>query len=258
MENLLETVEAIIFAAGVPMKRSDILNGLPEDVSRKQLNDVIDKLAKKYSGDSGIVLEIFNDKIQFASNSKYGDIVSDMLRPVREKELSKILLEVLSLIAYRQPITRSEIEDSRGASADYALSVLLKINMIKTCGYKDAPGKPLLYGTTEEFLKKFELKSIDDLPDYDEIMRRLVEYSNYNIQTEGLYRERTISEKFEDEDAVEELDKMMDMEEIPEFLQGEDLQRVQGDGENYEEREVASDVAPDQIEEDEEGGDLPI
>lgn len=130
--------------------------------------------------------------------------------------------------------------------------------MIKTCGYKDAPGKPLLYGTTEDFLKKFELKSIDDLPDYDEIMRRLVEFSNFNIQTEGLYRERTISDKFEDEDASQELDKMMDMEEIPEFLQGEDLQRIQGEGEGYEEKEVASDMAPEQIEEDEEGGDLPI
>ena len=106
MDNLLQTVEAIIFAAGVPVKRSEILNNLPEDVSRKQLNQVIDELAEKYSGDCGIVLEIFNDKLQFASNSKYGEIVSDMLRPVREKELSKILLEVLSLIAYRQPITR--------------------------------------------------------------------------------------------------------------------------------------------------------
>lgn len=258
MEKLLETVEAIIFAAGVPLKRSDILNSLPDDVSRKQFNDVIDKLAKKYSGDSGIVLDVFNDKVQFASNSKYGEIVSDMLRPVREKELSKILLEVLSLIAYRQPITRGEIEDSRGASADYALSVLLKINLIKTCGYKDAPGKPLLYGTTDEFLKKFELKSIDDLPDYDEIMRRLVEFSNYNIQTEGLYRERTISASFDDEQASKELDEMMDMQEIPEFLQGEDLQRVQGDGDEYVEREAASDIAPEQIEEDEEGGELPI
>lgn len=237
MENLMETVEAIIFAAGVPIKRSEILNGLPEDVSRKQLNDVIDKLAKKYSGDSGIILEIFNDKLQFASNHKYGEVLSDLLRRVREKELSKILLEVLSLIAYRQPITRGEIEDSRGASADYALSVLLKINMIKTCGYKDAPGKPLLYGTTDEFLKKFELKSIDDLPDYDEIMRRLVEYSNYNIQTEGVYNERKLSDKFEDEEA--ELDEMMDKNEIPEFLQGEEIERIEGDGDMYE--EVASD-----------------
>lgn len=242
MENLLQTLEAIIFAAGVPLKRSEILNNLPEEVSRKQLNDAIDMLAEKYSGDSGIVLEIFNDKVQFASNSKYGEIVSDMLRPVREKELSKILLEVLSLIAYRQPITRGEIEDSRGASADYALSVLLKINMIKTCGYKDAPGKPLLYGTTDEFLKKFEIRSLAELPDYEEIMRRLVEYSNYNVQTEGLYRERIIGDKFEDED-TKELDEMMDMSVTPEFLQGEEIQVIEGNGEEYVEREVASDEA---------------
>ncbi len=252
MENLLQTLEAIIFAAGVPLKRSEILNNLPEEVSRKQLNDAIDMLAEKYSGDCGIVLEIFNDKVQFASNSKYGEIVSDMLRPVREKELSKILLEVLSLIAYRQPITRGEIEDSRGASADYALSVLLKINMIKTCGYKDAPGKPLLYGTTDEFLKKFEIRSLAELPDYEEIMRRLVEYSNYNVQTEGLYRERIIGDKFEDED-TKELDEMMDMSVTPEFLQGEEIQVIEGNGEEYVEREVASDEV---VEEEPESEDI--
>lgn len=251
MENLLQTLEAIIFAAGVPLKRSEILNNLPEEVSRKQLNDAIDMLAEKYSGDCGIVLEIFNDKVQFASNSKYGEIVSDMLRPVREKELSKILLEVLSLIAYRQPITRGEIEDSRGASADYALSVLLKINMIKTCGYKDAPGKPLLYGTTDEFLKKFEIRSLAELPDYEKIMRRLVEYSNYNVQTEGLYRERIIGDKFEDED-TKELDEMMDMSVTPEFLQGEEIQVIEGNGEEYVEREVASDEVVEEEPESEE------
>ncbi len=241
MDNLLQTLEAILFSAGVPLKRSEILNSLPEDVSRKDLNSAIDELAKKYSGDSGIVLDIFNDKLQFASNSKYGEIVSDMLRPVREKELSKILLEVLAIIAYRQPITRAEIEDTRSTSADYALGVLLKIDMIKTCGYKDAPGKPILYGTTDEFLKKFQLKSLDELPDYDEIMRRLVEFSNFNIQTEGLYRERILGDKFEDEDD-EELNEMIDMNEIPEFLQGEELETVKGNGEEYVEREVASDV----------------
>ncbi|MDE5616633.1 MAG: SMC-Scp complex subunit ScpB [Clostridia bacterium] len=255
MENLLQTLEAIIFAAGVPLKRSEILNSLPEDVSRKQLNDAIDKLAEKYSGDSGIVLEIFNDKIQFASNGKYGEIVSDMLRPVREKELSKILLEVLSLIAYRQPITRSEIEDSRGASADYALSVLLKINMIKTCGFKDAPGKPLLYGTTDEFLKKFEISGLDKLPDYEEVMRRLVEYSNYNVQTEGLYRERVIGDKFEDDEESKALDEMLDRSVTPEFLEGEEYQVVEGKGDDYEEREVASDEI---VEEDEDGGEIVI
>ena len=244
MDNLMNILEAIIFAAGVPIKKSDILNGLPKEVSRKELNDAIDKLAEKYSGDCGIRLEQFRDKLQFSSNATYGAIVSDLLRPVREKELSKILLEVLSLIAYRQPITRAEIEDCRkGTSADYPLSVLLKINMIKTCGFKDAPGKPILYGTTDEFLKKFEIPSLDKLPNYEEVMRRLVEYSNYNIQSDGLYRERVIGDKFEDDNVVkDELDEMMDMTVTPEFLQGEELQVLEGKGDEYVEREVASDV----------------
>ena len=123
--------------------------------------------------------------------------------------------------------------------------------MIKTCGFKDAPGKPILYGTTDDFLKKFELKSLQDLPDYNEIMRRLVEYSNYNIQTEGLYRERVIGDKFEDEND-EELDEMMSMDEIPEFLQGEDLQKVSGNGDEYVEREAASAVVEDDVKEPEE------
>ena len=253
MDNLLQTLEAILFSAGMPLKRSEILNNLPEEVSRKDLNAAIDKLAEKYSGNSGIVLDIFNDKLQFASNSKYGEIVSDMLRPVREKALSKMLLEVLSIIAYRQPITRSEIEELKSTSADYALSTLLKINMIKSCGFKDAPGKPILYGTTDEFLKKFEIKSLDDLPDYDDIMRRLVEFSNYNAQSEGLYRERVIGDKFEDD---EELNEMIDMNELPEFLQGEEVETIKGNGDDYVEREVASDVVKTQDDDDDEGGDI--
>ena len=73
MENLVQYLEAILFSAGVPLKKSEILNGLPEEVSRKDLNNAIDELAQKYSGDCGIVLDIFNDKLQFASSS--GDAV---------------------------------------------------------------------------------------------------------------------------------------------------------------------------------------
>ena len=101
------------------------------------------------------------------------------------------------------------------------------------------------------FLHCIILKSLQDLPDYNEIMRRLVEYSNYNIQTEGLYRERVIGDKFEDEND-EELDEMMSMDEIPEFLQGEDLQKVSGNGDEYVEREAASAVVEDDVKEPEE------
>ena len=89
------------------------------------------------------------------------------------------------------------------------------------------------------------------MPDYEEIMRRLVEYSNYNVQTEGLYRERIIGDKFEDED-TKELDEMMDMSVTPEFLQGEEIQVIEGNGEEYVEREVASDEVVEEEPESEE------
>ena len=92
MENLVQTVEAILFAAGVPISRKEIMEKLPDDVSRKNLNDAVDKLAQKYSGDSGILLQQFEDKLQFCSNDKYGDIVSVILQPVKEKELTKSLM----------------------------------------------------------------------------------------------------------------------------------------------------------------------
>ena len=190
MENLVNTVEAILFAAGVPISRKEILEHLPDDVSRKNLNDAIDKIAAKYSGESGILLQQFDDKLQFCSNDLYKDIVAAALQPVKEKDLTKSLMEVLAIIAYFQPITRAEIEEYRGnASADYALSMLLRADLIYVSGTKQAPGRPILYATTDGFLKKFDLMSLDDLPDAAEVKRRMIEIGNFGALQEGLYRE---------------------------------------------------------------------
>ena len=121
--NLIHIVEAIIFAAGVAIKRSDILAKLPEGTTRKDLNDAIKGLEQKYQDPCGIVLLCIGDKVQFASNKEYGDIVAAALKPVKERELSRALLEVMSIVAYKQPVTRGEIEDIRGGrSADYAIA----------------------------------------------------------------------------------------------------------------------------------------
>ena len=252
MSELVNMLEAILFASGSPIKKNEIFEKLPEDVSKKQFNDAIKALEQKYSGNCGIVLEIFNDKLQFASNHKYGDLVEEILRPVKEKELTKILMEVLAIIAYRQPITRGEIEEIRGVSADYALSVLSRVNLIKTSGFKQAPGRPMLYVTTEDFLKKFGLKSIDELPDYSEIMKRLVEFGNYNMQTEGLYREINIADDFQDAPtsfAEQQMQEFKDFvggdEDIPDFLKDEQFEAYEGS-----EKIVASDVYTEYIDEE--------
>lgn len=236
MENLVNTVEAILFAAGVPISRKEILEHLPDDVSRKNLNDAVDKIAAKYSGNSGILLQQFDDKLQFCSNDMYKDIVSAALQPVKEKELSKSLMEVLAIIAYFQPITRAEIEEYRGnASADYALSMLQRADLICVAGYKQAPGRPILFATTDGFLKKFDLMSLDDLPDAAEVKRQMMETGNFAALQEGLYREDGMDLEDEDQKTSFELQHEAEFnldDDIPEFLKDSNIDTYTGSDED--------------------------
>lgn len=251
MENLVSTVEAILFAAGVPISRKEILDHLPDDVSRKNLNDAIDKLAAKYSGTSGILLQQFDDKVQFCSNDLYKDIVSEALQPVKEKELSKSLLEVLSIIAYYQPITRAEIEEYRGgASADYALSMLQRVDLIYVSEYKQAPGRPVLFSTTDAFLKRFDLMSLDDLPDASEVKRRMMEIGNFTALQEGLYREDGMNLEDEDQKTSFELQQeselSLDDDDVPEFLKDSNFDTYSGsDSDDVGELPESSDDKPE-------------
>lgn len=228
MENIKNTVEAIIFASGSPILKSDIVEKIPE-LTMQKLNNIIKELQKSYSGDSGILLAEFNGKVQFMSNPHYGEVVADILTPLREKELTKTLLEVLATIAYKQPITRLEIDDMRGGtSSEYAITGLLKAGLIEAVGRKDTVGRPLLYGTTDEFLKKFQIENIEDLPDYDEVLEKLRLISAPSQET--LFHTRTILD--EDENLVEQQviaevasdvvpEDKPDEDEIPDFLAGE-------------------------------------
>jgi len=229
MENINEIVEAIIFASGSAIAKSAILEKLT-DLTTNKLNSIIKDLQKKYSGDSGVLLMEFNGKVQFMSNPKYGETVADLLTPLREKELTKTLLEVLSTIAYKQPITRVEIDDMRGGtSSEYAITGLLKAGLIEPVGRKDSIGHPILYGTTDEFLKKFQIENLSYLPDYDQVYEQL-KLINEPAQ-DTLFHTRSI---FDGEEVVEQqiiadaqLDPTKENEneedEIPEFLQGEEF-----------------------------------
>lgn len=202
MINLTQNLEAIIFSSGKEISKSDILSKLPDDVSRKDLDEAISKLKRKYSGDCGIILLELNGKLQFCSNSKYGDLVTDILQIVKQKELTKVLIEVLAIIAYRQPITKTEIQDVRKSNSDYAMYMLQKGDMIRPYRHRNTPGRPIEYITTDEFLRRFQLSSLQDLPDYDEVMKYLEEKGNFNAMSESLYSEREIADDFNDEQNV--------------------------------------------------------
>ncbi len=194
MDNLKEIIEAILFVSGDAVDISDLAEKL--ELSQEEVFSVVNQLkAEKEQNKSGIQIIFFNDKVQLSSNPKYAEKVAQVLNPIREKNLTRVVLETCSIIAYKQPITRLEIENVRGANSDYAISALLDNELIEVVGRKDVVGKPLLFGTTEKFLKKFSLQSLDELPDYDELINRISVIYQEKEGTNAMFNLEEIDEK---------------------------------------------------------------
>ena len=238
MEKLTNIIESILFVSGNAVAISDISERF--DCTDKDIKAAAKELQKKYSDPCGINLLIFNDKLQFCSNPAYKEEVSLVLNPIRERELSKSMLEVAAIIAYKQPVTRLDLEEIRGNS-EYAIQNLLKLGVIEIVGRKDAVGRPVLFGTTDEFLKKFNISSLDELPNYDELMTRIRSLNG----TDGdayLYRKDEYVEGQSDHPTIdfsdiagvsavpstEQVDEFefsdITQEELPDFLVGEDVE----------------------------------
>lgn len=214
---LTDIIEAIIFASGKGISKRALVNGL-RDYNAKDIEKALEELEKRYSGEErGVRLIRFNDSYQFETNPAYGGTLSDILMETKERELSKTLLQVLAIIAYKQPVTRLEIEDLRGVGSDYVLGMLTKLGLIDVVGRKETLGRPLLYGTTDEFLKKFGLHSLEDLPDYDELMRLIRENFDKYYKSASLYRERDIDDSEPDIgliDVDERIDRIDRVDEV--------------------------------------------
>lgn len=168
MENLENIIESVLFVSGDPIPVSDFC--FKFNVTEKDVDEAVKKLREKYDEKSGIKLLSFNKKLQFASNPDYVEHIAAVLNPIRQRNLTKATLETAAIVAYKQPITRTEIEETRGVNSDYALNILLEHKLVEIVGRKDAVGRPALFGTTDEFLKRFGISSINELPDYDELM----------------------------------------------------------------------------------------
>ena len=210
-EKLDNALEALLFLSGDGLKISDIAEQL--ELQKSEVNASIKRLKEKYSGSCGICLMTYNGKAQLASNPDYAEVVSTVLNPIKEKALSAATLETIAIIAYKQPITRLELESIRGVNCEYVIQVLLKHNLIEVVGRKDVIGKPLLFGTTDEFLKRFQIESIKDLPDYEELLEtiKVISLEGENDDPKGLYHEFDLPKE----------------EEIPDFLQGEEITKIE-------------------------------
>ena len=221
LEKLTNIIEAILFASGnaVPM---DLLRD-KLSLTKAEMDTAVRHLEKKYTGDCGIRLLTFNHKLQFATNPDYKDPVASVLNPIREKEFTRTILECAAIIAYKQPITRAELEAVRGINSDYAITTLQSLDMITPCGRKDVPGKPILYATTDNFLKRFKLKSLSDLPDYDELMEKIAEINAATAASSYLYEKEVYDPEKEaaEDEAEEKREKANSSEggfELPDFL----------------------------------------
>lgn len=205
MSKLSEVIKATLFVAGEGIEKDFMAEKL--NVTMKALEKAVEELKQEMGEESGIQVIEFKNKIQLTSNPMFVEEIAEVLNPIREKALTKAALETMAIIAYKQPITRLEIEDIRRTSSDYAVNILLEHKLIEVVGRKDAVGKPLLYGTTEEFLKRFGLTDISDLPAYDELLERIAVIRQEDNNGESLYYDY----KLEDTENLEQdLDAIAD------------------------------------------------
>ena len=166
-------VEAILFAAGHPVEYSKIAQTL--SLTPRGAKQIAEHMADVRNADeeSGIMMLIFDDSCQLCTRENYLPYVREALGLRRGGNLSASSLEVLSIIAYNQPVTRTFIDTVRGVDSAYAVNSLIDKELIVSVGRLDAPGRPMLFGTTEKFLRVFGLSSISDLPETGSVQASL-------------------------------------------------------------------------------------
>lgn len=162
--NKLEAIiEAILFTMGESVEVSKIASAIEhdEETTRKLIHNMMDKYDNE---DRGVKIIELEDSFQMCTKSDMYEYLIRVAKQPRKYVLTDVQLETLSIIAYKQPITKIEIEKIRGVKSDHAVNKLVEYNLVCELGRLDAPGRPILFGTTEEFLRRFSVHSLDELP----------------------------------------------------------------------------------------------
>ncbi|HPD57425.1 MAG TPA: SMC-Scp complex subunit ScpB [Smithellaceae bacterium] len=168
MENIKAVIEALILASDAPLGMEKICAVIPE-VEKEQVRAVLDDLMAEHDRRAGgICLQEVAGGFQFRTRPELGQWVKK-LKGTKPAAMSASVMETLAIVAYRQPIVKSEIESIRGVDAGHALKVLLEKKLLRILGRKDVPGKPIIYGTTKKFLEVFNLKDLSELPTLREL-----------------------------------------------------------------------------------------
>jgi len=169
LEQIDQHVESLIFTSGQPISEADITTSiqrtLDENISKEEVDASIERLIEKYGSDQ-YAFEIvpISKGYHFMTKGAFHTTVGEHLKVISKKKLSRAALETLSIVAYKQPVTRIELESIRGVSCDYTIQKLMEKELVEMQGRADGPGRPLLYGTSEKFMDYFGIKDLKDLP----------------------------------------------------------------------------------------------
>lgn len=162
-KELLGAVEAILFAMGESVSLSKIASAIGKDET--EAKRLLEELKKQYQKkERGIQLIELEDSYQLCTKPELYDYLIQVAKQPKKHVLTDVLLETLAIVAYKQPVTKIEIEKIRGVKSDHAVNKLVEYDLVCEVGRLDAPGKPLLFGTTEEFLRRFGVQSVEELP----------------------------------------------------------------------------------------------
>ncbi len=169
MENLLQHIEALIFVAEQPISFREIKNALEEHfnvkIDKSDLLDVLAAIKERYSEEMfAFELMEISGGYQFLTKKDFHPTIGTFLKQKTKKRLSKAAMETLSIVAYKQPMTKVEVEQIRGVNSDYSIQKLLEKELVTIVGRSERPGRPLLYATSPKFMDYFGIKTLNDLP----------------------------------------------------------------------------------------------
>ena len=205
MEKIKAIIESLIFASDTPLAPEKIRVVFPE-VEKKEIKEIIDQIVSEYNErDGGIFLQEVAGGFQFRTNPELAQWIKK-LKNSKPHSLSPQAMETLAIVAYKQPIVKSEIESIRGVDVGGPLKSLLDKKLVRIVGRKDVPGKPIIYGTTRRFLEVFSLKDLLDLPNLRELkeLNQQQEFEDQGIEGQEITEREILEEGIVNHEVVEQ------------------------------------------------------
>lgn len=171
---LKKIIEGLLFIWGDPLSIDDIADICGYE--KKLIRNLLEEMKDDFLENRGLIIKSYEDKYQLASKSEYFDYYQKLVKKNKKPKLTNSSMETLAIIAYKQPITRIEVDNIRGVKSSSSIQTLIKRDLIKESGKLDAIGKPILYSTTDKFLRYFDISKLKDLPSLDDFNKMEEDY----------------------------------------------------------------------------------